>query len=57
MAGAAVLLLLSVALDAQWLKHPTPGIPRLPDGRANLAAPTPRTADGNRISPDCGGRA
>ena len=25
MAGAAVLLLLSAALDAQWLKYPTPG--------------------------------
>lgn len=43
MAGAAVLLLLSAALDAQWLKYPTPGISRLPDGRANLSAPTPRT--------------
>lgn len=52
MAGAAVLLLLSAALDAQWLKYPTPGIPRLPDGRANLSAPTPRTADGK---PDISG--
>jgi hypothetical protein len=43
MAGAAVLLLLSAALDAQWLKYPTPCIPRLPDVRANLSAPTPRT--------------
>ena len=52
MAGAAVLLLLSAALDAQWLKYPTPGIPRLPDGRADLSAPTPRTADGK---PDLSG--
>ena len=52
MAGAAVLLLLSAALDAQWLKYPTPGIPRLPDGRADLSAPTPRTADGK---PDISG--
>jgi hypothetical protein len=31
---------------AQWLKHPTPGIPRTPDGKPNLSAPTPRAADG-----------
>ena len=31
---------------AQWLKLPTPGIPRLADGKPNLAAPAPRTADG-----------
>jgi hypothetical protein len=31
---------------AQWLKLPTPGLPRLPDGKPNLAAPAPRTADG-----------
>lgn len=34
------------ALDAQWLKLPTPGLPRLPDGTPNLAAPAPRTPDG-----------
>ena len=31
---------------AQWLKYPTAGVPRLADGRPNLAAPAPRTADG-----------
>jgi hypothetical protein len=31
---------------AQWLKLPTPGIPRLADGKPNLAAPAPRAADG-----------
>lgn len=51
--GTAVLLLmLSAALSAQWLKYPTPGIPRLPDGRPNLLAPAPRTADGKPDSPD-----
>lgn len=35
-----------VGLDAQWLKLPTPGLPRLPDGKPNLEAPAPRTADG-----------
>jgi len=33
-------------LSAQWLKYPTPGIPRLPDGKPNLTAPAPRTPDG-----------
>src|ERR1700675_3938522 len=33
-------------LAAQWLNHPTPGIPRTKDGKANLSAPAPRTRDG-----------
>ena len=37
---------------AQWLNHPTPGIPRTPDGKANLSAPAPLTADGR---PDLSG--
>jgi len=37
---------------AQWLKHPTPGIPRTADGQADLKAPAPRTADGR---PDLSG--
>ena len=39
-------------LGAQWLDYPTPGIPRLPNGKPNLAAPTPRAADGK---PDLSG--
>jgi hypothetical protein len=34
------------AAYAQWLKYPTPGIPRGPDGKPNLTAPAPRTPDG-----------
>jgi len=34
-------------LFAQWINYPSPGIPRLPDGRPNLSAPAPRTADGH----------
>lgn len=57
------IIILAVAwgapLAAQWLDHPTPGIPRTPDGKPNLAARAPRTADGkpdlsgvwNKISP------
>jgi hypothetical protein len=40
------------ATDAQWLKLPVRGIPRLPDGTPNLQAPAPRTADGR---PDLSG--
>jgi hypothetical protein len=35
-----------VAMSAQWLKYPTPNAPRLPNGKVNLSAPAPRTADG-----------
>ena len=38
--------------SAQWLNYPTPGIPRLPDGKPNLTAPAPRMADGK---PDLSG--
>jgi hypothetical protein len=32
--------------SAQWINYPTPGVPRNPDGKPNLAAPAPRAADG-----------
>src|SRR5688572_23473476 len=48
----SVLALNAPVAHAQWLNHPTPGIPRLPDGKPNLAAPTPRTSDGK---PDLSG--
>ena len=42
-----VLLLLSItSLQAQWVNHPTPDLPRTPDGQPNLSAPAPRMADG-----------
>jgi hypothetical protein len=44
--SASVIFAAGIALDAQWLKHPTPGLPRLPDGKPDLAAPAPRTPDG-----------
>src|SRR5206468_10702050 len=39
-------LLLSTSLAAQWVKHPTAGVPRKADGSVNMAAPTPRLSDG-----------
>jgi hypothetical protein len=45
-------LLTAASADAQWLNLPTPGLPRLPDGKPNLSAPTPRAADGR---PDLSG--
>ncbi len=41
--------ILSVPVGAQWLNHPTPGIPRTRDGKPNLSAPTPRGRDGKPI--------
>src|SRR5579862_2211739 len=37
---------------AQWSNYATPGVPRLPDGKVNLSALAPRTADGK---PDLSG--
>jgi hypothetical protein len=41
----ALALALPHVTAAQWLRYPTPGIPRLSDGTPNLAAPAPRTSD------------
>ena len=51
---AIALLASSVATPAaaQWIKHPTAGLPRLTDGKPNLTAPAPRTSDGK---PDLSG--
>jgi hypothetical protein len=47
-----LLLCAGVVGQAQWLNHPTPGIPRTSEGRPNLTAPPPRAADGK---PDLSG--
>jgi hypothetical protein len=36
----------STAAQAQWVNERPPGIPRLADGKPNLAAPAPRTPEG-----------
>jgi hypothetical protein len=51
-AGFIASSVLTLSASAQWINNPTPGIPRLPDGKPNLAAPAPRTADGK---PDLSG--
>ena len=43
---AAALGLFPISLFAQWLNFPTPGIPRTADGKPNLSAPAPHTANG-----------
>ena len=50
--SSVVLLAVSLPAAAQWLNYPTPGIPRLPDGKPNLSAPAPRKPDGK---PDLSG--
>jgi hypothetical protein len=45
-------LLISANVHAQWLNYPTPGIPRLPDGKPNRSAPAPKLPDGK---PDLSG--
>jgi hypothetical protein len=40
------------SVSAQWLEHRTANVPRLADGKPNLAAPAPRAVDGK---PDLSG--
>lgn len=47
-----IIFLGALPLGAQWFHYPMPGVPRLPGGEPNLAAPAPRTADGK---PDLSG--
>jgi len=42
---AVGLMLSATSAGAQWLTTKTPGLPRKADGKVNLAAPAPRTAD------------
>jgi hypothetical protein len=50
--SAAIVAALSPSLSAQWPLHPKPGVPKGPDGKVNVNAPAPRTADGK---PDLSG--
>jgi len=48
----ASMVLTTAGASAQWLKYPTPGIPRTADGKPDLTAPAPRLSDGK---PDLSG--
>jgi hypothetical protein len=50
-ASILVFALPTLALS-QWLKYPTSGVPKTPNGSPNLSAPTPKAADGK---PDLSG--
>jgi hypothetical protein len=55
LAIASVLVMVALiapSAEAQWLKYPTPGIPRTVDGKPDLSAPPPRGSDGK---PDLSG--
>jgi hypothetical protein len=41
----AIMTACTISLSAQWPKHSEPGVPRDAQGRPNMEAPTPRTAD------------
>ena len=47
-----LIVVFSASAFAQWSDLKTPGIPRMPNGKVNLTAPAPRTADGK---PDLNG--
>ena len=47
-----VFSLIASSSAAQWIEHPTPGIPRTSDGEPDMTAPAPRTPDGK---PDLSG--
>src|SRR5438067_1956612 len=49
---AGLFVLLATSTQAQWLHYPTPGTPRTPDGKPNLAAKAPRAPNGK---PDLSG--
>ena len=47
-----VVVMTCLPISAQWLHYPTPGIPRMPNGKPNLSAPAPKASDGK---PDLSG--
>jgi len=52
LSSVAILMLICAPVYGQWVKVPAGGIPKGPDGKPNLSAPAPRSADGH---PDLSG--
>src|SRR6202521_4366058 len=52
LSSVAIAVLICAPVYGQWVKVPAGGIPKGPDGKPNLSAPAPRTADGH---PDLSG--
>ena len=50
--ASLTLFVIAMPLLAQWPRAASPKLPRTPDGKVNLTAPTPRAADGH---PDLSG--
>ena len=46
LSSVAIVVLICAPVYGQWVKVPAGGIPKGPDGKPNLSAPAPRTADG-----------
>jgi hypothetical protein len=46
---ASAMLVGTASLSAQWIRYPQPGVPRTADGRPNLTAPAPRSANGKPV--------
>lgn len=49
---AMILCAAGLSLSAQWPDRANPGVPRTPDGKPDLSAPSPRSSDGK---PDLSG--
>jgi len=52
LASAIVFAAIPSTILAQWPPYPTPGVPKLADGKPNMDGPAPHTADGK---PDLSG--
>ena len=50
--AVGAFLTLAISAQAQWINHPSAGVPRTKDGRPILTAPAPKTSDGK---PDLSG--
>jgi len=44
--NVSIVVVFTLSAAAQWIDYPTPGIPRLANGKVNLTAPVPKAADG-----------